>query len=90
MFMSKEELRLFMMIEDAFDMMEMIYSLPSKRLCERVDCQYYHISSNCVLHKPENVYVGLQLNKCSECIHNTYMGIEGKTQERDMDHFESI
>ena len=54
-----------MMIEDAQDILKMISSMPSNRLCEEITCVYHH---------PDNPgshgYNGLYNKRCGECCHN--------------------
>ncbi len=62
-----------MMIEDAQDMLAMVSSIPTGRLCERTDCIYHH---------PENPhthsYVDVSGEKCGECPNNQKSQVEVK------------
>jgi len=69
-----------MMLDDAWDVLNMIRAVPKNRLCERTDCRYHH---------PENAekhnYNHFQ-DKCDECIKNE----KSKLDEADrIHHFES-
>ena len=69
-----------MMIDDAYDVLEMIRACPKNRLCERVDCQYHH-PQNPTRHN----YCHFQ-DKCDECIENEKSKID---KDSRMHHFES-
>lgn len=60
-----------MMREDAEDILAMVASIPTGRLCERLDCRFHH---------PENprthTYVDVSTKRCGECIYNKKCKIE--------------
>lgn len=54
-----------MMIEDAQEILKMVESIPTGRLCEKLNCHWHH---------PENPrthsYADTSKDKCGECSHN--------------------
>lgn len=69
------------MLMDARDVMTQVMSLPSKRLCEELDCQYHH---------PENAekesFNGKYEKFCSRCIHNKHI-LNAKAVRTDQDNY---
>lgn len=69
-----------MMIEDAQDILTMVNSMVTNRLCERVDCQYHHPKT-----PHTHTFCDMFKDKCEECIHNE----KSKTPDDDkIEHFE--
>ena len=54
-----------MMIEDAQDMLIMVHSIPTGRLCEKTDCHFHHPPNP---HRSS--YVDVSRDKCAECKYN--------------------
>ena len=73
-----------MMIEDAQDILKMVESIPSGRLCEKLDCHWHH---------PENPrthsYADVSKEKCDECLHNQ-KSKESKKESNQTNNFESV
>ncbi len=67
------------MIDDAYDILVMVQSIPMNRLCERTDCNYHHPED-----PTKHNYCNFQ-DKCDECIHNKKSKEEKSNQ---MEHFE--
>jgi hypothetical protein len=55
-----------MMIEDAQDMLKMVQSIPTGRLCERMDCHFHHPPN-----PNRSSYVDVSGAKCRVCPYNT-------------------
>lgn len=53
-----------MMIDDAYDVLVMIQSIPKNRLCEKIECIYHHPED-----PTSNNYCHCQ-DKCDECVEN--------------------
>lgn len=70
-----------MMMEDAEEMMAMVRSIPTGRLCEKTDCQYHH---------PENprshTFCDMFKDKCGKCMYNKKSKIRLYDQ---LEHFEA-
>ncbi len=62
-----------MMIEDAQSILKMVNSIPTGRLCEKMDCHFHHP------HNPNrSSYVDVSGEKCGECPFNQKSQIEEK------------
>ena len=65
-----------MMLDDAYDVLVMIQSIPKNRLCEKIECIYHH---------PENEashnYCHFQ-SKCDECVENKKSKL-GKSRQKN-------
>jgi hypothetical protein len=62
-----------MMIEDAQDMLVMVSSIPTNRLCEMLGCHYHHPKNP---HRSS--YVDVSGDKCSKCVNNKNCKIADK------------
>ncbi len=65
-----------MMMEDAEEILVMVRSIPTGRLCEEVECRYHH---------PEDPYrssyVDVSKDKCGECTFNKDFKLDSSKQK---------
>ncbi len=69
-----------MMIDDASDILKMVNSIPTGRLCEATECSFHHPQN-----PQSHTFCDLFKEKCGECIHNEKSKIE---QSDKIEHFE--
>lgn len=62
-----------MMIEDAQDILVMVNSIPTGRLCERTNCHFHHPPN-----PKRSSYVDVSGDKCRECPFNQKSQVEEK------------
>lgn len=78
-----------MMIEDAQDMLVMVASIPTGRLCEEIDCKFHHYDNLPPFDSPAEQIkkrdYTIFKDKCGECPHNKKSEIEKSKQKNHFD-----